>query len=181
MENIFKEPKKSLSEKWNDLPQAAHIAVYAGGAGLAAVLILGVLFYFFRQRRKGAKEAQAAALRAEHEMGGLHAKWQPGDTAYVGAGEAVREKGFAGMGPRPDNSWPEEGGGGHAAPLLGHDRAPGSPVQGGFSGAYDPPQSPPRSASAAPPGYAQVYDAPQSPQRSASAAPGYGYGGPGFR
>lgn len=82
-------------------------------------------------------------------MGGLDAKYEP----YSSAGGSVREKAFADMGPRPDNSWPEERGTGADSALLG-----GSHGYGG-GGGYDVPQSPPRSA------------APQ----------GYGYGGGGFR
>lgn len=160
MEAIFKEPTPSLSEKWAALPQAARIGVYAGGAALAALAILAVLFYFFRQRRRGAREADAAG----HEMAGLGPKggaWKPGDAEYTVAevrGDGSVEKVFGGMGPRPDNSWPEEA---HAAPLLG----------GGGTGPYEGrgygygPQSPPRSASAVPQGYGQ-----QSPPLE------YGYG-----
>lgn len=198
VEAIFKEPKKSLSDKWNDLPQGARIGVYAGGAAFAGIIIIGALFYFLRQRRRGANEAKAAALRAEQERlelqglkdggsygGAAAARWKPGDADYsvaeVRDDGSVGEKAFASMGPRPDNSWPEEQGS-HAAPLLG--ATPGSPERNGGGGGYhDVP--PPRSASAAPQGYGYDgygYGAPQSPPRSASAAPqGYGYGGPGYR
>lgn len=104
------------------------------------------LFYFIRQRRRGAREARAAAA---HELGGLDAKYEPYSSSYAG------EKDFAAdMGPRPDNSWPDEGGeGSHAAPLLG--AGPQSPrLDGGFGGeAYEAPQSPPPTASVAPHGY----------------------------
>lgn len=189
-ENIFKEPEKTLNEKWNDLPQAARVAVYAGGAAVAAILILVGLFYFFKQRRRGAREAAAAAAADQQrmEMQGLRA----------GGGEAdsMREK-FGG-GDRPDNSWPEERGGllsdvpmspgpnaGFGAPPPGY-APPGaaSPTVGGYEGPGSP-GVPPRSASAAPRGYAAPGEA--SPTlgyepgpRSASAAPeGYGYGGAG--
>lgn len=189
-EAIFKEPEKSLNEKWNDLPQAARVAVYAGGAAVAAILIFIGLFYFIRQRRRGAREAAAAAAAAEQERLELQGLKGGGDYSV-----AEREK-FDGMGAKPDNSWPEERGGllsdvpmspgpnsGFAAPPGYAPPGPASPTLGGYD-APGSPGMPPRSASAAPMGYAPPgaaspslgYEGPVP--RSASAAPeGYGYGG----
>jgi hypothetical protein len=60
-------PEKSLSEKWNDLPNGAKIGVYAGAAGFVGLLAVCGLFYCIRQRRRGAREARAAEARAEAE------------------------------------------------------------------------------------------------------------------
>ncbi|KAJ5427543.1 Concanavalin A-like lectin/glucanases superfamily [Penicillium cf. griseofulvum] len=50
---INKKPAKTLSQKWDDLGQGAHIGVYCG-AGVAAALLIGaVVFYCFKQRRNG--------------------------------------------------------------------------------------------------------------------------------
>ncbi|KAL2754089.1 glycoside hydrolase family 16 protein [Sodiomyces alcalophilus JCM 7366] len=60
-------PPKSISEKFNDLPEAARIGIYAGGAAVGAILLGALIFYIIRQRRRGAREAEAAARRAETE------------------------------------------------------------------------------------------------------------------
>ncbi|KAK4124779.1 glycoside hydrolase family 16 protein [Parathielavia appendiculata] len=60
-------PEKSLSEKWNDLPNGAKIAIYSGAAGFVGLLLVTGLFYCIRQRRHGAREAKAAEARAEAE------------------------------------------------------------------------------------------------------------------
>ena len=54
---------------------------------LVFISATGVLFYFFKQRRRGAREAKAAAL-ASHEMGGLDAKYEP----YSSAGGSVSRR-----------------------------------------------------------------------------------------
>ncbi|KAM0326365.1 hypothetical protein ACHAQA_006967 [Verticillium albo-atrum] len=66
-ETILAPPDKSVSEKFNDLPQSAKLAVYAGSGGLAAILVIGLIFYIFRQRRRGARESAEAARRVEEE------------------------------------------------------------------------------------------------------------------
>ncbi|KAK3290261.1 concanavalin A-like lectin/glucanase domain-containing protein [Chaetomium fimeti] len=60
-------PEKSLSEKWNDLPNGSKIAIYASVAGFFGLLLCTGLFYCIRQRRRGAREAKAAEARAEAE------------------------------------------------------------------------------------------------------------------
>ncbi|KAJ5193495.1 hypothetical protein N7449_009637 [Penicillium cf. viridicatum] len=50
---INKTPAKTLSEKWDDLGQGAHIGVYCGAAVVGALLIGGFLFYCLKQRRSG--------------------------------------------------------------------------------------------------------------------------------
>ncbi|KAK4102297.1 glycoside hydrolase family 16 protein [Parathielavia hyrcaniae] len=60
-------PEKSLSEKWNDLPDGAKIGIYSGAAGFVALLLFTGLYYCIRQRRRGAREAKVAEARAEAE------------------------------------------------------------------------------------------------------------------
>lgn len=59
--------EKSLNEKFNELPEAAKIAIYAGGGTVAAVLIAGLVFYCIKQRRRGASEARLAEERANND------------------------------------------------------------------------------------------------------------------
>lgn len=60
-------PEKSISDKWNDLPNAAKIGIYAGAAGFVGLLAIAAMIYCIRQRRRGAREARAAEARAEAE------------------------------------------------------------------------------------------------------------------
>ncbi|KAJ5555204.1 Concanavalin A-like lectin/glucanase subgroup [Penicillium sp. DV-2018c] len=53
---LNKPPAKSLSEKWDDLGQGAHIGVYIGAAVVAAICVAGLVFFCLRQRRKGRLE-----------------------------------------------------------------------------------------------------------------------------
>jgi hypothetical protein len=64
---LNKQPDKSISEKWNDLPSGAKVGVYSGGGAVGALLIGTLLWYYIRQRRIGAAEAKAAAQREEQE------------------------------------------------------------------------------------------------------------------
>ncbi|KAI9903433.1 hypothetical protein N3K66_002785 [Trichothecium roseum] len=66
---INEKPKenKSIGEKFNELPQAAKVAVYAGGAAVAALILGALIFYCIRQRRRGATEARSALQRSEQE------------------------------------------------------------------------------------------------------------------
>ncbi|KOS44525.1 hypothetical protein ACN38_g4557 [Penicillium nordicum] len=50
---INKTPAKTLSEKWDDLGQGAHIGVYCGAAVVGALLIGAFLLYCLKQRRNG--------------------------------------------------------------------------------------------------------------------------------
>ncbi|KAI1801545.1 glycoside hydrolase family 16 protein [Daldinia bambusicola] len=66
-ENLHKEPEKSLSDKWNDLPSGTKSGIYAA-AGVVGALLFGALaFYYFKQRRRGQKEAALAAQRLEQD------------------------------------------------------------------------------------------------------------------
>lgn len=58
-----------MSEKWEeDVPETAKIAIYAGGAGVGALLLGGLIFYCIKQRRRGAAEAKAAEERAQADI-----------------------------------------------------------------------------------------------------------------
>lgn len=59
--------EKSFNEKFNDLPQAAKIAIYAGGAAVAAAMLAGLIFYCIKQRRRGATEARLADERTHND------------------------------------------------------------------------------------------------------------------
>ncbi|KAI9163997.1 putative extracellular glycosidase [Paramyrothecium foliicola] len=61
------EPEKTISEKFNGLNTTAKIAIIAGGCGFVALVVGAFAFYFFRQRRRGAREAALAAQRMEAE------------------------------------------------------------------------------------------------------------------
>ncbi|KAJ5238149.1 Concanavalin A-like lectin/glucanases superfamily [Penicillium chrysogenum] len=50
---INKKPAKTLSQKWDDLGQGAHIGVYCGAAVAGALLIGIFVFYCLKQRRDG--------------------------------------------------------------------------------------------------------------------------------
>lgn len=66
-EALLSEPEKSIGEKFNDLPDGAKYGIYAGGAFVAVALLAALIIYFLRQRRRGQREAEAAAKRAEIE------------------------------------------------------------------------------------------------------------------
>ncbi|KAM0277775.1 hypothetical protein ACHAQH_005568 [Verticillium albo-atrum] len=66
-ETLLAPPDKSVGEKFDALPQGAKTAVYAGGAGLAAIMVVALIFYIIRQRRRGARESADAAKRVEEE------------------------------------------------------------------------------------------------------------------
>ncbi|KAJ5372484.1 Concanavalin A-like lectin/glucanases superfamily [Penicillium concentricum] len=55
-EELEKPEPLSLSEKWDNLGEGAHIGVYIGAAVAAALLIAAFLFFCLRQRRKGRLE-----------------------------------------------------------------------------------------------------------------------------
>ncbi|EFZ03928.1 glycoside hydrolase family 16 protein [Metarhizium robertsii] len=68
LDALNKQPDKSTSEKWNDLPTGAKAGVYAGGGAVGALALGTLLWYYIRQRRIGAAEAKAAALRDEEDQ-----------------------------------------------------------------------------------------------------------------
>ncbi|KPM38558.1 hypothetical protein AK830_g7973 [Neonectria ditissima] len=60
-------PKKTTSEKWKALPDGTKTAVYASGAGVLALGVGGLAFFFMKARRAGGAEAAAANEKAESE------------------------------------------------------------------------------------------------------------------
>ncbi|KAI0173686.1 glycoside hydrolase family 16 protein [Hypoxylon sp. FL1284] len=67
VENINRQPEKSLSEKWDDLPSSTKTGVYAAAGGVGALLFIGLIFYYLKQRKRGKQEAALAAQRQEQE------------------------------------------------------------------------------------------------------------------
>ncbi|KAL7813073.1 glycoside hydrolase family 16 protein [Trichoderma gracile] len=59
-EALHRPPKLTTSQKWNNLPAGARIAVYAVAAALGAALIGAGIWYCIRQRQSGAREARLA-------------------------------------------------------------------------------------------------------------------------
>ncbi|KAH6604447.1 glycosyl hydrolase family 16 [Trichoderma cornu-damae] len=57
---LHRAAKMSVSDKWNNMPAGARIAVYVAAGVVGAVLIGAVLFYCIRQRQMGAREARLA-------------------------------------------------------------------------------------------------------------------------
>lgn len=174
-------PEKSLQEKWNDLPQAAKIAVYAGGAGAGAVMIAGLIFYCIKQRRRGAQEARLAEERNNAdrvELAGMKASpdaFSEHGHEYTGTG-----KSYTALSGDDEKAWEANtayaGAAGvrpalHSPTQSYHDRSPQSPHQTTFgtppspmARAHSPMiQSPNRMAS---PGPAQAYGAHRMQQAS---------------
>ncbi|KAI1334658.1 glycoside hydrolase family 16 protein [Xylariaceae sp. FL0016] len=94
--NINKEPEKSLSEKWDELPSTTKSGVYAAAGGVGAILIIALAFYYWKQRRRGQQEAALAAARDENDRVELERFKKEGrdpdtlafdgqSTAYMGA------------------------------------------------------------------------------------------------
>ncbi|CAL5866268.1 uncharacterized protein PFLUO_LOCUS475 [Penicillium psychrofluorescens] len=55
-EDRIAHPPESLSEKWDDLPEGAHIGVYCGAAAAGALVVVAVGLYCLKQRRRGRLE-----------------------------------------------------------------------------------------------------------------------------
>lgn len=89
-EAIHAPPELSTTEKFNNLPQPARIAIYASAAGLGVALFAFGLIYCIRQRRRGAREAKLADernARERMELDQLRAKGlDPDSFADPGAG-----------------------------------------------------------------------------------------------
>ncbi|CAI0641387.1 unnamed protein product [Colletotrichum noveboracense] len=66
-EALLAEPSKSVSEKFDSLNPTAKTAVYASGVGVGCALIAFGLWYFIRQRKRGAAEARMREAKAEEE------------------------------------------------------------------------------------------------------------------
>jgi hypothetical protein len=66
-EIIHQVPEQSTSQKFEDLPLGARIAIFAGSGVVGALIIGGAIFYCIKQRRRGAEEARLAMQRADNE------------------------------------------------------------------------------------------------------------------
>lgn len=97
VDNINKEPEKSLSEKWDELPQGTKTGVYIGASALGVALFLALIFYYIKQRRRGAREAAIEAHESERERVEMNRfrKSRGGidDLAFDGADASMAAKG----------------------------------------------------------------------------------------
>ncbi|KAJ2903264.1 glycoside hydrolase family 16 protein [Zalerion maritima] len=149
-EVIEAEPEKSLAEKWAELPDGTKTGIYAGASGFVACVAAAGLFYCFRQRRRGAKEAAEVEKRAEAErleMAGFHATGRnldslpamasPGGNDYKAPDSPISN--YRGGTPMEERAWDPTTSGSAPMPLLRDDAL----AQGG---AHSPlPQSSPYS------------------------------------
>ena len=156
---ILAPPEKTLAEKWDELPNAAKIAIIACGAGLGGVLVVAALFYCIRQRRRGAREARAAEARAEAERLELERYKKSGidpDSFTSNASEYnPKEMARDGMTDKDSYSIPA------GTPAV----TPSSPLDSGSGGGMG---SPTAAASSTQP---LLRDGPQQSPRFASASP----------
>ncbi|KAL4879654.1 concanavalin A-like lectin/glucanase domain-containing protein [Aspergillus karnatakaensis] len=86
-EEISKPPPKSLSEKWNDLPGGAKAGVYAGAAGVGAILLALFIFFYIRQRKKGRLEHaldDAKWATERNEMNNFQSNWKQSEWKHGG-------------------------------------------------------------------------------------------------
>lgn len=134
VESINKEPEKSLSQKWDELPQGTKSGVYVGAAAVGAISFLALAFYYIKQRRRGAREAAMEAHEAERERVEMNrfrkSRGNFDDLAFDGADAAAAGKGpsvnvgyaipdsppASAAGP-PEKAWDPTGS--NTAPLLG--------------------------------------------------------------
>lgn len=97
VESINKEPEKSLSEKWDALPQGTKTGIYIGATAFGVALFLALAFYYIKQRRRGAREASIEAHEHERERVEMNRfrKSRGGidDLAFDGADASMAAKG----------------------------------------------------------------------------------------
>lgn len=87
VDELNKEPEKSLAEKWADLPTAAKTGVYCGAAAAGVLLIAGAALYFVRQRKKGRLEYaldDAKWNTERNEMNNLQTTWKASEWGNKG-------------------------------------------------------------------------------------------------
>ncbi|KAH8662607.1 concanavalin A-like lectin/glucanase domain-containing protein [Xylariales sp. PMI_506] len=58
---------ESISEKWAALPQTTKYGIYGAAGGVGALLIIALIAYYVKQRRRGRTEAALAAKRQEED------------------------------------------------------------------------------------------------------------------
>ncbi|KXH37620.1 glycosyl hydrolase family 16 [Colletotrichum nymphaeae SA-01] len=124
-EALLEETSKSVSEKFNELSPTAKTAVYAGGVGVGCALIAFGLWYFIRQRRRGANEASLAAKRAEEErleLEGFHKRGVDPDSFAGATGTEYNAGAFSKNGMVQENTYSipasQEKGAWGAAPMA---------------------------------------------------------------
>ncbi|KAI1411340.1 glycoside hydrolase family 16 protein [Hypoxylon sp. FL1857] len=176
-ENINRQPEKSLSEKWNDLPSSTKAGVYAAAGGVGALLFIALAFYYIKQRRRGKQEAALLAQRQEQERVELERFKKEGrnpdalafDGAEYNAKDGTATTTYAldsppgsAAGP-PEKAWDPtgSGAGGAAMPLLRDDAMSPRLANSGPGFAGSPPQFP-----------APTPSSPVNPSFSPSNAPG---------
>lgn len=90
---LNQEPETSAREKWHGLSPASKIAIGTTVGAVALLAAAGLLFYFLRQRRIGAREASLAERRAEAERVEMeqfeHKGFDPDGYSARGGGELV--------------------------------------------------------------------------------------------
>ncbi|KAL4921839.1 concanavalin A-like lectin/glucanase domain-containing protein [Aspergillus aurantiobrunneus] len=87
LEEINKPPPKSMSEKWDELPQGAKVGVYVGAAAGGSILLALFIFFFIRQRKKGRLEhaLDDSKFNAERtEMNDFQSNWKQSEWRHGG-------------------------------------------------------------------------------------------------
>ncbi|KAI0204077.1 concanavalin A-like lectin/glucanase domain-containing protein [Astrocystis sublimbata] len=192
-ESIHKEPEKSLSEKWADLPEGTRIGIYTAAGTIGGLAFLGLAFYYIKQRRRGQKEAALAAKMQDDERVELErfkkGGRNPDDLDFDGmeytgaAGKGGMTSSYAAVadsppgssaGP-PEKAWDPTGSEGvsQGMPLLHNEvRAPSrnnSPASPTYPQSPGLPPSYPLPASPVNRGFSA---SPRAPSRTGSAGPG---------
>ncbi|KAI5922349.1 glycoside hydrolase family 16 protein [Camillea tinctor] len=113
-ENLHKEPEKTLSEKWAELPSSTKAGVYAASGGVAALLFIALAFYYFKQRSAGQKEAAALAAQQEQDRVELERFTKGGNPNYqdyeamkggMGAAAGYHDSPPASSAGPPEKTW----------------------------------------------------------------------------
>ncbi|OLN96632.1 putative extracellular glycosidase [Colletotrichum chlorophyti] len=107
-EALLAEPSKSVSEKFDALNPTAKTAVYASSVGVGCALIAFGLWYFIRQRKRGAAEAELAAKRAEEErleLEGFHKRGVDPDSFAGATGTEYNAQEFSKNGMVQENTY----------------------------------------------------------------------------
>ncbi|KAL4778815.1 concanavalin A-like lectin/glucanase domain-containing protein [Aspergillus varians] len=87
VKEITKPPPKSLSEKWDDVPQGAKVGVYVGSAAVGAILLALFVLFFIRQRKKGRLEHaldNAKFSNERTEMNDFQNNWKQSEWKHGG-------------------------------------------------------------------------------------------------
>lgn len=178
-ESINKEPEKSLSEKWAELPESTKIGVYAASGAVGGLLFLALAIYYFRQRRQGQKEAALAAKMQEEErvelerfkkggrnpdnlnFDGMEYQGAAGKGGISGSYSAIVDSPPGSSAGPPEKTWDPTSSDGMSSgmPLLHND---GNATRNGLTSPVHPPS----------PGLPPSYPLPASPvNRGFSASP----------